>query len=68
MYPTASVKVPSAIVKATGTITWYVVRLAPGTATPATLTLLPIRPQTVHGSGDLVYTAAAVSGSAQEPP
>ena len=65
-YPTASVKVPSAIVKATGTITWYVVRLAPGTANPATLTLLPIRPQTVHGSGDLVYTATAVSGSGQE--
>jgi len=65
-YPAASVKVPSAIVKATGTITWYVVRLAPGTAHPATLTLLPIRPQTVHGSGELVYTATAVSGSGQE--
>jgi hypothetical protein len=65
-YPTASIQAPNGLEKATGTITWYVVRLAPGTAHPASLTLLPIRPQTVHGSGELVYTATAVSGSGQE--
>jgi hypothetical protein len=65
-YPTASIEVPNGIVKATGTITWYVVRLAPGTAHPASLTLLPIKPQTVHGSSELVDTATAVSGSGKE--
>ncbi|HET6191346.1 MAG TPA: hypothetical protein VFE59_30620 [Trebonia sp.] len=65
-YPAASIKAPNGFEKATGTITWYVVRLAPGTAHPASLALLPIKPQTVHGSGELVDTASALSGSGQE--
>lgn len=65
-YPAASIEAPNGLEKATGTIAWYVVRLAPGTAHPASLTLLPIKPQTVHGSGELVNTASALSGSGQE--
>jgi len=65
-YPAASTEDPSAIVKATVTISWYLVRLAPGAAHPASLTLLPIKPRAVHGSSELVDTATALSESGKE--
>jgi hypothetical protein len=65
-YPAASTEDPGDIAKATITITWYLVRLAPGTAHPVSLTLLPIKPRAVHGSSELVDTATALSGSGEE--
>jgi len=62
-------------VRSKGTLTgsWYEVRLAPGTADPARLTRLPIKPLTVpysdvtFGLGELVDSfAAALSGSGKE--
>jgi hypothetical protein len=59
--------------EATVTGVWYEVRLAPGTAHPARLTELHIKPQTVPGSyeGPAMYAlinsfAVALSGSGQE--
>ena len=65
-YPTASLQGTNALEKATGTASWYEVRLAPGTATPARLTPLPVKPQTVHGGQALMAVAAAMSGSGKE--
>ena len=65
-YPAASTEDPSAIVKATVTISWYLVRLAPGATHPASLTLLPIKPRAVHGSSELVDSATALSESGKE--
>jgi hypothetical protein len=62
-YTNASLEGTNALVKATGTASWYEVRLAPGTATPARLTRLPVKPQTVHGGTALMAVAAALSGS-----
>jgi hypothetical protein len=65
-YPTASLQGTNALEKATGTASWYEVRLAPGTATPARLTPLPVKPQTVPGGQALMAVSAAISGSGQE--
>ena len=65
-YPNASLQGTNALEKATGTASWYEVRLAPGTATPARLTPLPVRPQTVRGGQALMAVAAAISGSGKE--
>ena len=62
-YTAAALQGRNALVKATGTASWYEVRLAPGTATPARLTALPVKPQTVHGGTALMAVAAALSGS-----
>lgn len=62
-YTDASLQGTNALVKATGTASWYEVRLTPGTATPARLTPLPVKPQTVHGGTALMAVAAALSGS-----
>ena len=58
---------------ATMTGSWYEVRLAPGTADPARLTHLPIKPQAVPGSNELPPFDAlsdsfdsVLSGSGQE--
>jgi hypothetical protein len=65
-YPTASLQGTNALEKATGTASWYEIRLAPGTATPARLTPLPVKPQTVPGGQALMAVSAAISGSGQE--
>ena len=65
-YPTASLQGANALEKATGTATWYGIRLAPGTATPARLTSLPVTPQTVPGGQALMAVSAAISGSGKE--
>jgi hypothetical protein len=68
-YPTASLQGGDSLEKATGTVSWYEVRLAPGTATPARLTPLPVKPQTVyggHGGQALMAVSAAISGSGKE--
>jgi hypothetical protein len=65
-YPTASLNGPGNLNKATGTASWYGVQLAPGTAAPARLTSLPIKPQTVHGSGAVEALATALSESGKE--
>ena len=63
-YPAASVQGNGDVfAKATGTVSWYEVKLAPGTATPARLILLPVRPQTVHGDAALMAVDAAISRS-----
>jgi hypothetical protein len=62
-YPTASIQGRDGFAKATGTASWYEVQLAPGTATPARLTPLPIKPQTVRGDRALMAVAATISGS-----
>jgi hypothetical protein len=62
-YPTGSAQGSDGFAKATGAASWYVVRLAPGTATPASLTSLPVTPQTVHGDAALMAVSAAISGS-----
>lgn len=62
-YPTASLQGRDAFAKATGTASWYEVQLAPGTATPAHLSSLPVKPQTVHGGTALMAVTAAISGS-----
>jgi hypothetical protein len=51
--------------QATGTVHWYEVRLAPGTAAPARLSSLPVKPLTVHG-GVAYDLAVALSGSGRE--
>ena len=67
-YPTASLQGKEALEKATGTASWYEVRLAPATATPARLTPLPVKPQTVHGGTALMAVAAAYPGRARNSP
>ncbi|MGH3210219.1 MAG: hypothetical protein ACRDNO_20945, partial [Trebonia sp.] len=62
-YSNASLQGRNALEKATGTASWYAVRLAPGTTTPARLTRLPVKPRTVHGGTALEAVAAALSGS-----
>jgi len=64
-YPTASLKSPG-VNNATATASWYEVQLAPGTAHPARLTSLPIKPQTAHGYAVTEDFATALSGSGQE--
>ncbi len=51
--------------QATGTVHWYEVRLAPGTAAPARISSLPVKPLTVHG-GVAYELAVALSGSGRE--
>jgi hypothetical protein len=65
-YPTASLNGRGAFQKATGTVRWYGVQLAPGTAHPARLTSLPIKPQTVHGTAAGAAFAIALSESGKE--
>ena len=65
-YPTASLQGTNALEKATGTASWYGIRLAPGSATPARLTPLPVKPQTVPGGQALMAVSAALSRSGQE--
>ena len=63
-YPTASIQGNGdSLAKATGTVSWYEVKLAPGTATPARLILLPVKPQPVHGDAALMAVDAAISRS-----
>jgi hypothetical protein len=63
-YPAASIQGNGDVfAKATGTVSWYEVKLAPGTATPARLIRLPVKPQTVHGDAALMAVAAAISRS-----
>jgi hypothetical protein len=62
-YPTASVHGSDSFAKVTETASWYVVRLAPGTATPARLTLLPVKPQALHGDAGLITANADISRS-----
>jgi hypothetical protein len=66
-YPTASLNGQGNLDKATGgTASWYEVQLAPGTAAPARLTSLPIKPQAVHGSAAFYALATALSGSGKD--
>jgi hypothetical protein len=65
-YPTASLNAQDVFKNATGTARWYGVRLDPGTAHPARLTSLPIKPETVRGDGAYYAQATALSGSGQE--
>jgi hypothetical protein len=62
-YLTASVHGSDSFAKVTETASWYVVQLAPGTATPARLTLLPVKPQALHGDAGLITANAAISRS-----
>jgi hypothetical protein len=65
-YPTASLNAQDVFKNATGTARWYGVRLDPGTAHPARLTSLPVKPETVRGDGAYYAQATALSGSGQE--
>jgi len=62
-YLTASVHGSDSFAKVTETASWYVVRLAPGTATPARFTRLPVKPQALHGDLGRIAPNAAISRS-----
>jgi hypothetical protein len=64
--PTASLKAVNGSLTAKATVTWYEVRLTPGTAHPARLTALPIKPQTMTGSTAQAFVSDALSSSGRE--
>jgi hypothetical protein len=64
-YPKVSASL-AATQQATVTASWFEVQLAPGTAHPARLTRLPIKPQPVISSAIGVAFATALSESGQE--
>jgi hypothetical protein len=65
-YPTASLNQRDVFKNATGTARWYAVQLDPGTAHPARLTSLPIKPETAHGDGAYYAQATALSRSGRD--
>jgi len=65
-YPDSVIKSPAGIQKSAVTASWYELRLAPGTADPASLTLLPLPRMVTTGSDVGAEFATALSGSGRE--
>lgn len=64
-YPTASLQAPG-VFAGTTTVSWYEVRIAPGTAHPARLSKLTIQPESTRGFAVAADFATALSASGRE--
>jgi hypothetical protein len=64
--PTASFKAVNGPLKVTATMRWYEIRLSPGSAHPARLAPLPLKPLSMTGTTAAAFSANALSGSGQE--